>query len=232
MPDAVIQLDGVTHRYMGKQGRVDALREVSQEFMSGELALVNGPSGSGKTTLLLAVGGMRRPTSGAIRIAGTDLYSQGAAERARFRAEHIGFVFQTLELIPYLSALENVLLASPKSRQNLTDTRGRAESLLAELGLGDRLHHTPRQLSQGERQRAAIARAMLNEPKVILADEPSGNLDPENAHAAFAALRRFADGGGTVLVATHSTLHDDQADRIVTLRGGVVPEPTNEAAIA
>lgn len=231
MPDAVIQLDGVTHRYTGKQGRVDALREVSLEFVSGELALVNGPSGSGKTTLLLAIGGMRRPTSGAIHIAGTDLYSQGASERARFRAEHIGFVFQTLELIPYLSALENVLLASPKSRQNLTDTRGRAESLLAELGLGDRLHHTPRQLSQGERQRAAIARAMLNEPKVILADEPSGNLDPENAHAAFAALRRFADGGGTVLIATHSTLHDHQADRIVTLRRGVAT-PSNAPAPA
>lgn len=232
MPDAVIQLDGVSHRYEGKQGRVDALSAVSLGFLPGELALVTGPSGSGKTTLLLAIGGMRRPTSGAIRIAGTDLYSQGTAERARFRAEHIGFVFQTLELIPYLSALENVLLASPKSRQDFADTRGRAESLLAELGLGDRLHHKPRQLSQGERQRAAIARAMLNEPKVILADEPSGNLDPENAHAAFAAFRTFADRGGTVLVATHSTLHDDQADRIITLRGGVAtssnaPAPAN-----
>lgn len=232
MPDAVIQLDGVSHRYEGKQGRVDALSAVSLGFLPGELALVIGPSGSGKTTLLLAIGGMRRPTSGAIRIAGTDLYSQGTAERARFRAEHIGFVFQTLELIPYLSALENVLLASPKSRQDFADTRGRAESLLAELGLGDRLHHKPRQLSQGERQRAAIARAMLNEPKVILADEPSGNLDPENAHAAFAAFRTFADRGGTVLVATHSTLHDDQADRIITLRGGVAtssnaPAPAN-----
>lgn len=228
MPNAMIQLDGVSHRYDGKQGRVDALRDVSLSFAPGELALINGTSGSGKTTLLLAVGGMRRPTAGTVRIAGNDLYAQSAADRARFRASEIGFVFQTLNLIPYLSAIENVTLAAPPAAQRQPATRDRAEALLADLGLADRLHHTPGQLSQGERQRAAIARAMLNNPKVILADEPSGNLDPDNAHAAFAALRAFADAGGTVLVATHSTLHDDAADRIVTLRGGVVTSATNE----
>lgn len=221
-PDAMIRLDHVSHRYDGKAGRVDALADVSLAFAPGELALINGPSGSGKSTLLLAVGGMRRPTSGTVRIAGTDLYARSAADRARFRASDIGFVFQTLNLIPYLCAVENVMLAAPPAAQKQRATRDRAERLLADLGLGDRLRHKPGQLSQGERQRAAIARAMLNDPKVILADEPSGNLDPDNAHAAFAALRAFADRGGSVLVATHSTLHDDQADRVVTLRGGVV----------
>ncbi|MEM9416619.1 MAG: ABC transporter ATP-binding protein [Planctomycetota bacterium] len=223
-PDAMIQLDRVSHRYDGKQGRVDALKDISLSFAPGELALINGPSGSGKSTLLLAVGAMRRPTSGTVSINGADLYAQNAASRASFRASEIGFVFQTLNLIPYLSAFDNVMLAAPPAAQKQRATRDRARQLLTDLGLADRLHHKPGQLSQGERQRAAIARAMLNEPKVILADEPSGNLDPDNAHAAFAALRGFADAGGTVLVATHSTLHDEQADRVVTLRGGVVAQ--------
>ncbi len=225
----MIQIDAVSHRYTGKQGRIDALNAVSLSFRPGELALVTGPSGSGKTTLLLAVGGMRRPTEGTVRVGGDDLYALTAAERARFRAAHIGFVFQTLELIPYLSAFENVLLAATPRGAGQTETRQRAEQRLVDLGLADRLHHKPRQLSQGERQRVAIARAMLNGPKVILADEPSGNLDPDNAHAAFAALRAFADAGGTVLVATHSTLHHDQADRVVTLRGGVVADTVHES---
>ncbi|XAM01360.1 ABC transporter ATP-binding protein [Phycisphaeraceae bacterium D3-23] len=228
MNDAMIQLDAVSHRYDGKHGRVDALADVSLSFAPGELALVTGPSGSGKSTLLLAVGAMRRPTSGAVSVHGTDLYAMSAAGRARFRAERIGFVFQTLNLIPYLSAVENVLLAAPPEQQKQRATRDRAETLLAELGLADRMRHKPGELSQGERQRAAIARAMLNQPKVILADEPSGNLDPDNAHAAFAALRAFADAGGTALVATHSTLHDDAADRVVTLRGGVVAPGTGQ----
>lgn len=222
MGDPMIRLDAVSHRYAGRHGRVDALAGVTLSFAAGELALVTGPSGSGKTTLLLAAGGMRRPTSGRVVVGGTDLYAASPAERARLRARRIGFVFQTLELIPYLSALENVLLAAPPGTSGKPATRDRAEALLAELGLADRAHHLPGRLSQGERQRAAIARAMLNGPSVVLADEPSGNLDPDNAHAAFAALRRFADAGGTVLVATHSTLHDDVADRVVTLRGGVV----------
>lgn len=220
----MIQLDQMSHRYDGKLGRVDALSDLSLSFAPGELALINGPSGSGKSTLLLAVGGMRRPTAGTVTVNGTDLYAMNAAARARFRANHIGFVFQTLNLIPYLSAVENVLLAAPRAAQKQRATRERAEGLLADLGLSDRLHHKPGQLSQGERQRAAIARAMLNGPRVVLADEPSGNLDPDNAHAAFAALRAFADAGGTVLVASHSTLHDAQADRVVTLRGGVVTD--------
>lgn len=228
MNDPMIQLDQVSHRYDGKLGRVDALADVSLSFAPGELALVTGPSGSGKSTLLLAVGGMRRPTAGTVRVHGTDLYTLNAADRARFRAQHIGFVFQTLNLIPYLSAVENVALAAPPAAQKQRATRDRAEQLLTDLGLGDRLRHKPGQLSQGERQRAAIARAMLNGPRVILADEPSGNLDPDNAHAAFAALRAFADAGGTVLVATHSTLHHDQADRVVTLRGGVVVPGTGQ----
>jgi len=231
-PDAMIQLERISHRYDGKAGRVDALNDISLSFAPGELALVNGPSGSGKSTLLLAVGGMRRPTGGKVLIHGTDLYAQSATDRARFRSSQIGFVFQTLNLIPYLSATENVLLAAPAATQKQRATRDRAEQLLTDLGLADRLHHKPGQLSQGERQRAAIARAMLNDPKVILADEPSGNLDPDNAHAAFAALRAFADRGGTVLVATHSTLHDEQADRVVTLRGGVVASAVTEPAPA
>lgn len=228
----MVQLDAVSHRYEGRHGRVDALADVRLAFGAGELALINGPSGSGKSTLLLAVGGMRRPTDGAVRLAGQDLYAMNAAERARFRASHIGFVFQTLNLIPYLSAMQNVLLAAPPAAQKQHATRERARQLLVDLGLADRLDHKPGQLSQGERQRAAIARAMLNGPRVILADEPSGNLDPDNAHAAFAALRAFADAGGTVLVATHSTLHDDVADRVVTLRGGVVADPAAAPAHA
>ena len=210
----MIICEKLTKSYRTKQGEVRALDDVSLELHPGEFIVVRGPSGCGKSTLLLTLGGMLRPTRGRVTMDGKALYDLDTRQRARFRAERVGFVFQMFHLVPYLSVLENVLLAAG------TCPRTRAESLLDELGLKRRAHHKPGELSAGERQRAAVARALLNRPQLVLADEPTGNLDPENSAEVLEHLRTFREGGGTVVMATHSAAADRHADRIVDLRAG------------
>jgi len=214
----MINLEEVTKTFVAGKRRVVALNAVTLNIRPGELVVVRGPSGSGKTTLLLTMAAMQRPTSGQVRVDGQDLQGMNARERARFRAQNIGFVFQMFHLIPYLNVLENVILAAGAAGVN--DARAKAEKVLEQLGLQARILHMPSELSAGEKQRTAVARALLNDPKVLLADEPTGNLDPENAAAVFSYLSAFRDKGGTVIVATHETEVERIADRVVSLRQG------------
>ena len=215
----MIHCDQLTKSYRTKAGDVQALDGVTLQVAPGEFVCIRGPSGCGKSTLLLAVGGMLRPTAGSLRIAGRELYSLPATQRAHFRNTELGFVFQMFHLVPYLTVLENVLLPANAATP---EVRARARALLDQLGLAARSHHRPAQLSAGERQRTAIARALLRQPKVILADEPTGNLDPANADAVFQHLKGFQRGGGTVLLVTHGATAEGLADRVLEMRSGKI----------
>ena len=216
----MVEVEAATKVYRGPQGKVRALDGVDLKVGEGEFVAVRGASGSGKSTLLLAIGGMVRPTSGRVVVAGTDLYALSPGQRARFRAENIGFVFQLFHLVPYLSVLENVLLPSLAVPGN--DRRDAAAALLERFGLAGRLHHRPSELSIGERQRAAMARALLNRPRLILADEPTGNLDPDNAAEVMKHLADLHREGATIVVVTHEEVVARYAQRTVSLQGGRV----------
>ncbi|MGE3805318.1 MAG: ABC transporter ATP-binding protein [Gemmataceae bacterium] len=217
----MLDIDRLTKQYDAPAQRVLAVDDLSLQARAGEFVAVQGPSGCGKSTLLLAAGGLLHPDSGSVRVADTDLYKLGNDERARFRAQHIGFVFQQFHLIPYLSVLDNVLASTlPVPR----DARQEAVALLGKLGMSGRLAHVPAELSTGERQRTALARALLNQPKLVLADEPTGNLDPDNAAIVLGHLRDFAHAGGTVLLVTHDPQAAAQATRIIKLDKGKIVE--------
>jgi len=201
----------VTKRF----GDVIALAPFDLNMEKGEFVAIKGASGSGKTTLLLALGGMLRPTEGEIKYKGADLYELSPSELGNYRSNEVGFVFQMFHLVPYLGVEENVKLAL----SNGSDS-GRTLELLEEFGLTNRLTHTPGELSAGERQRVALARALVNEPEMILADEPTGNLDPENDRQVFKYLSEYHQKGGTVAVVTHGSTADEFADRIVNLKAG------------
>ena len=214
----MIRCDEVTKIFRKNGSEVTSLDRFTAKVAEGEFVAVRGPSGSGKTTLLLTLGGMQRPSAGSVHLAGRDLYALSPAERARLRSSEIGFVFQMFHLVPYLDLLANVLLACPGEPS--AEVRQRAGRLMDELGLADRASHRPGELSAGERQRLAVARALLNRPKLILADEPTGNLDPENAAEVIRHLAEFHRGGGTVVLVTHGTATDAHADRTLRLEQG------------
>jgi len=215
----MVELDAVTKVYNGPQGKVHALDGVSLRVGDGEFVAVRGASGSGKSTLLLTVGGMVRPTSGRVTVAGADLYALSPNERARLRADKIGFVFQLFHLVPYLDILENVLVPT-LAGGNRGGRDGAATALLERFGLSHRLHHRPSELSIGERQRVAMARALINRPALILADEPTGNLDPDNANELMSYLAEFHREGATIVVVTHEALAARFAQRTVVIRAG------------
>jgi len=218
----MIQLNDVHKVYPGRKGEVRALDGVTLSVESGEFVAIKGPSGSGKSTVLMVVGGMNRPTAGGVSVDGTELYAISHHERAQFRAERIGFVFQMFHLVPYLTVLDNVLL--PTLALSGRGGRERALELLERFRMTERLHHKPGELSTGERQRAALARALLNEPKIVLADEPTGNLDPDNAGEVLGYLKTFRDGGGTVVLVTHEESALGHADRVVQINRGRVED--------
>ena len=214
----LISLDHITKTYTGDAGPIVAVDDVSVSVAAGEVGAVVGPRGCGKTTQRLVAGGLLRPENGEVSIDGTDPYSLSGEQRARFRAEQIGFVFQQFHLVPYLNVLDNVM--APALVTGETSARERAGILVERFGLADRLGHRPGQLSTGERQRVALARALLNEPRVILADEPTGNLDGDNSEQVLQALKTFADEGGAVLLVTHDPDAVAFAGRQVVLQGG------------
>jgi len=185
--------------------------------------VIRGPSGTGKSTLLMTIGGMLQVTSGNVFINGINIYQLSKKSRAAFRAENIGFVFQMFHLIPYLDVGENVLLASRNVKKKLVN-RLDVQKLLARFNLANRENHKPAELSAGELQRTAVARAFFSQPKIILADEPTGNLDPENAQQVFSYLYEFHSKGGTVIVVTHGHAADQFADRIILLKDGQIRE--------
>ena len=210
----MLRATNLAKRYRSARGRVDALEGVSLEAQPGEFVALRGASGCGKSTLLLTLGGMLHPTEGEVWVDGQNVYRLGGWSRARFRGRRIGFVFQLFHLVPYLNVLDNVRVARRRADAE------RAEALLERLGLGHRLRHTPAELSAGERQRTAIARALINRPVLVLADEPTGNLDPENARHVLEHLRSYAAGGGIVVMATHSDEASAAADRVVGMSNG------------
>jgi putative ABC transport system ATP-binding protein len=211
----MLEIRELSKTYRGPAGAVRVLQGLSLEVAAGEFVAVQGRSGCGKTTLLLAAGGLLRPDAGNVLVAGKDLYALSEEARARFRAAHIGFVFQQFHLIPYLSALDNVLAAGLALK--VPDARARAEGLLAAVGLGERGRHVPAELSTGERQRTALARALLHRPRLLLADEPTGNLDRESAGAVLNHLAEFARAGGAVLLVTHDPAAAARAQRVIRL---------------
>ena len=224
----MITLEDVTKVYAGPRAEVHALDGVRLHVERGEFVAIKGPSGSGKSTLLLTVGGMVRPTDGQVVVADTDLYALTPSARARFRAETVGFVFQMFHLVPYLSVLENVLVPDV-ARPSADDARARAAELIARFGIADRADHKPAELSTGERQRVAMARALLNRPALLLADEPTGNLDPDSAADVMTYLTEFHRDGGTVIFVTHEVPAEQYAQRTVYMRSGRIEETAGVA---
>ena len=212
--EPLILLEELTKNYDGK---VLALDRVSLQIYAGEWVAVMGASGSGKSTLLNMIAALDRPTSGSVRVDGEDVLSLSEEERARFRREKVGLIFQQFYLIPYLIALENVMLA--QYFHSMADAREAAEAL-RRVGLGERMGHYPSELSGGEQQRVCIARALINQPKILLADEPTGNLDAENEEIVMAIFRRLHRAGLTLLFVTHDAQIGTQADRIIELEHG------------
>lgn len=205
---------------------IEVLRGVSLLIRRGEAAAIVGASGSGKTTLLHVLAGLDRPTGGVVRFEGVDLYALPPRERTALRARRIGLVFQAYHLLPELTVLENVALpARTRWRGPAAEAaiRRRAAELIAQVGLGDRMAHRPAELSGGEQQRAAIARALINDPDVLFADEPTGNLDSASGEAVLRSLFDLAAGGRrTVLLVTHNPDIAARCDRLFTLRDGRV----------
>ena len=214
--EPLILLEELTKNYDGK---VLALNRVSLQIYAGEWVAVMGASGSGKSTLLNMIAALDRPTSGSVRVNGDDVLSLSEEERARFRREKVGLIFQQFYLIPYLIALENVMLA--QYFHSMADAREAAEAL-RRVGLGERMGHYPSELSGGEQQRVCIARAMINQPKIILADEPTGNLDAENEERVMEIFRQLHKAGHTLLFVTHDPQIGTQADKIIKLEHGRV----------
>jgi putative ABC transport system ATP-binding protein len=209
----LVQVERLDKRF----GEVRALDRVSFDVEAGEWIAIMGPSGSGKTTLINILGGLDHPSAGRVVVDGQEIGDLGERELTRYRADKIGFVFQQFHLIPYLTALENVMLA--QYFHSITDEKEAAEAL-CRVGLSDRLGHVPAELSGGEQQRVAIARALINQPKLILADEPTGNLDEANEAVVLKLLRELNDAGHTILVVTHSQAIGNLADRRVELEHG------------
>ncbi len=214
----MLRIEQISKTFHGASGPVHAVAGVSVELQPGECVAIHGPSGCGKSTLLLMAGGLLTPDAGRVMVDGTDLYRMSDNERAAFRARHIGFVFQRFHLVPYLNVLDNVLAATVA--QEIPRARECALELVERFGLTPRARHYPSQLSTGERQRVALARALLVQPKLILADEPTGNLDPESGARVLTALAEAAKAGVAVVLVTHDAEAAKFASRTVRMRQG------------
>jgi putative ABC transport system ATP-binding protein len=215
------KLTNVTKDYAKGRETVHALRGVDVEIPDGEWLAIQGPTGHGKSTLLQILGGLDRPTSGSVDFDGRDLARTREAQMTKVRADSIGFIFQTFNLIPTLSAQENVETALVPLGVSGASRRARAAEALNSLGLGDRLRHLPTELSGGQQQRVAIARALVKEPKVLLADEPTGNLDEDTRDEIIGLLEKlWQDNGLTMVIVTHDSSIARRAQRLGTMRNG------------
>ena len=221
MSDPVLSLSGIRRTYATGEGELEVLKGVDLEVFPGEVVGLIGPSGSGKSSLLHAAGLLERPTEGTITVGGRECSRLNDRERTRIRLGSIGFVYQFHHLLAEFSALDNVALPQMMAGVPRAAARDRAAALLGELGLAERVHHQPGQLSGGEQQRVAVARALANQPRIVLADEPTGNLDPANSSAVFQSLHDLARATGVALViATHNMELAGFMDRVFALRDG------------
>ena len=219
---SLIKITDLKKHYTSDGETVEALRGVDITIEAGEFITIMGHSGSGKSTLLSVLGGMNHPTAGDVEMAGVRLYQLPGEKLADFRARNLGFVFQSFHLIPYLTAVENVMLPLAIVRMKNADKRAAARSALERVGLGAKLERLPNQLSGGEQERVAIARAIVNTPHILLADEPTGNLDSTTSDEVMALFRELNAGGQTVVMVTHNPDNGRYADRTITLRDGLV----------
>ncbi|MBL8828318.1 MAG: ABC transporter ATP-binding protein [Planctomycetaceae bacterium] len=215
-------LDNVTKVYRRRGQDVVALQVPSLAIQRGAYVAMVGASGSGKTTLLSMLGGMLTPTTGTIKVDGISLYDLSVTERAQFRCERIGFVFQTFNLVPYLTALENVELALYLAKVTGQEQRQRATQVLERIGLGARLDHKPCELSTGQQQRVALARTLANDPAIVLADEPTGNLDPESRGCVLDFFDELHREGRTIVMVTHDAVAAKRAHESFRLAQGKV----------
>ncbi len=214
----MLEIKNITKIFKSGKSDVVALNDINLRVEKSEFVLIKGESGSGKSTLLFIMGGMLNPTSGNVVVNDKDLFSLSEKNRGKYRANEIGFVFQSYHLLPYLNVYENIMLPN-----ELTATKIEKEAVLnsvEELGIKDRLYHKPSQLSAGEKQRVALARALIVNPSLILADEPTGNLDERNTLEVMKYLKAFQEKGGTVIMVTHGNLADSYATRTIRLDKG------------
>ena len=223
MTEPVIQLENTDLSLAGNAGMVDILRGITLTVNRGETLGLVGPSGSGKSSLLMLMGGLERATAGKVTVLGRDMTAMGEDDLARFRRDHMGVVFQSFHLIPTMTALENV--ATPLELAGNREAFARAEEELRSVGLGDRLDHYPAQLSGGEQQRVALARAAAPRPDILLADEPTGNLDGPTGEAIMDLLFGLRDRhGATLVLVTHAPDLAERCDRVVSLRDGTLDD--------
>ena len=220
--NAVLSIRNLSKTYMQGKIPVHALNDVSFDVQKGEFMSIVGPSGSGKSTLLSLIGLLDAPTKGSVFIDGEEVTKVKESEAPKIRREKIGFVFQHYNLIPTLTAVENVDIAMRFARVPKRKRRERAVELLTRMGLGDRMKHKPSELSGGEQQRVSIARALANHPAIILADEPTGEVDTKTRDVIVGILRELSERGQTILVVTHDTAVAGKTDRIVMMRDGAI----------
>jgi len=220
----MIRLEAVSKRFRLRGREVTGLDAAELHIEDGEFVAVVGSSGSGKSTLLLTLGGLSRPDTGSVHLNGYSLYDLSLPDRARARRETIGFLFQTFNLVPYLTALENVQVPLYLAGRSLAEQEQETRRLLEEVGLGDRLDHKPAELSVGQQQRVALVRALANKPKLLLADEPTGSLDPARAEEWMAQLKRLNEEGLTIVMVTHDLSVAARATRHLRMELGRISE--------
>jgi len=219
---ALIEINNLKKHYTSGDDVVEALRGVDISIEAGEFITIMGQSGSGKSTLLSVLGGMNHPTAGDVEMAGVKLYQLPGEKLADFRAQNLGFVFQSFHLIPYLTAMENVMLPLAIVKMATAAKKSAARQALERVGLGAKLERLPNQLSGGEQERVAIARAIVNNPHILLADEPTGNLDSKTSDEVMALFRELNAAGQTVVMVTHNPENGRYADRTIHLKDGIV----------
>jgi len=222
MENPIIAVKELRKVYIMGTTEVNALRSITLDIFRNEYVALMGPSGSGKSTLMNMIGCLDTPTSGKYWLNGTDVSQMHDSELAEVRNKEIGFVFQTFNLLPRLSALDNVALPLTYAGLSRTERQERAAEVLESVGLGDRMHHNPNELSGGQRQRVAVARALVNRPSIILADEPTGNLDTKTSLEIMGLFEQIQAAGNTVIIVTHENDIAEYAHRIVRLRDGLV----------